>query len=207
MITVSATYGAGGSVVAAALAERLGLPFYDRLTHGPDTRTPERIAERLTEEERTHAPPGRVVASLSHLGSALGMPVGDAPELDPSSDLRRQVAERCRIASGGGGVVLGRAAAVLLAVHATSFHVRLDGPLDRRIAQGMRIEGVTEEVARAHQADTDKAGVASCSASSSATPPIRGSITSSWTRPRSRCRTCRGHRHCGRSGFVVIPMR
>ena len=158
VITVSATYGAGGSVVAPALAERLGLPFYDRLTHGPDMRTPERIAERLTEEERTHAPPGRVVASLSHLGSALGMPVGDAPELDPSSDLRRQVAESvARIASGGGGVVLGRAAAVLLAVHATSFHVRLDGPLDRRIAQGMRIEGVTEEVARAHQADTDKA--------------------------------------------------
>jgi len=158
VVTVSATYGAGGSVVAPGLAERLGLPFYDRLIHGPDTRTPERIAERLTEEERTQTPPGRVVASLSHLGSALGMPLGDAADLDPNSVLRRQVAESvARIAAGGGGVVLGRGAAVLLAAHATPFHVRLDGPVDRRIAQGMRIEGATEEVARAHQADTDKA--------------------------------------------------
>jgi cytidylate kinase len=86
------------------------------------------------------------------------MPVGDTGELDPNSDLRRQVAESiARIVAGGGGVVLGRGAAVLLAAHPTTFHVRLDGPVDRRIAQGMRLEGVTEDVARAHQADTDKA--------------------------------------------------
>jgi cytidylate kinase len=158
VLTVSATYGAGGSVVAPGLAERLGLHFYDRLTHGPDTRTPERIAERLTEEERTQVPPGRVVASLSHLGSALGMPLGDAADLDPNAELRRQVAESvARIAAGGGGVVLGRGAAVLLASHPTTFHVRLDGPVDRRVAQGMRLEDVSEQIARSHQADTDKA--------------------------------------------------
>ena len=32
LITVSASYGAGGSVVAPALAERLGLPFLQRVT-------------------------------------------------------------------------------------------------------------------------------------------------------------------------------
>ena len=32
LITVSATYGAGGSVVAPALAQRLGLPFLQRVT-------------------------------------------------------------------------------------------------------------------------------------------------------------------------------
>jgi len=32
LITVSAAYGAGGSVVAPALAERLGLPFLQRVT-------------------------------------------------------------------------------------------------------------------------------------------------------------------------------
>jgi cytidylate kinase len=158
VVTVSATYGAGGSVVAPGVAERLGLPFFDRLTHGPESRRPDLIAERLTEEERAEAPPGRVVASLTHLGSALGMPVGDAAELDPNSDLRRQVAESvARIASGGGGVVLGRGAAVVLAGHQTAFHVRLDGAVEARVQQGARLEGVTEDVARSHQADTDKA--------------------------------------------------
>jgi cytidylate kinase len=86
------------------------------------------------------------------------MPLGDAGDLDPNAELRRQVAESvARIAAGGGGVVLGRGAAVLLASHPTTFHIRLDGPVDRRVAQGMRLEGVTEQMARSHQADTDKA--------------------------------------------------
>ena len=38
-----------------------------------------------------------------------------------------------------------------------AFHVRLDGPADRRLAQGMRIEDVPEDVARIHQADSDRA--------------------------------------------------
>ena len=32
LVTVSASYGAGGSVVAPALAERLGVPFVQRAT-------------------------------------------------------------------------------------------------------------------------------------------------------------------------------
>jgi hypothetical protein len=38
-----------------------------------------------------------------------------------------------------------------------AFHVRLDGPPGRRLAQGMRIEGIAEDAARAHQADSDRA--------------------------------------------------
>ena len=43
LITVSAAYGAGGSVVAPALAGRLGLPFLQRVTtsEGP-SRSPAR---------------------------------------------------------------------------------------------------------------------------------------------------------------------
>ncbi len=158
VVTVSATYGAGGSVVAPKLAERLGVPFYDRLTHGPETRAPERIEERLTEEERGQSPPGRLVSSLSHLSGALGIPVPGAGDLDPNAELRQKVAESVwRVTEAGGGVILGRGAAVVLTAHPTSFHVRLDGPGERRIAQGMRVEGVSEDEAHAHQQDTDKA--------------------------------------------------
>ncbi len=158
VVTISATYGAGGSVVAPQLADRLHVPFYDRLTHGPGTRSPQKIQERLTEEERNASPPGRLVASLSHLSGALGIPVPDAGDLDPNSDLRRNVAESVwRVTETGGGVVLGRGAAAVLEQHPTAFHVRLDGPVDRRIEQGGRLEGVDRDVARVHQQDTDKA--------------------------------------------------
>ncbi len=160
VVTISATYGAGGSVVAPQLAERLHLPFYDRLTHGPESRSPEKIQERLTEEERNASPPGRLVASLSHLSGALGIPVPDAGDLDPNTELRRSVAESLwRVTEAGGGVVLGRGAAAVLGPHPRAFHVRLDGPVERRIEQGGRLEAIDLDTARAHQQDTDKARV------------------------------------------------
>ena len=52
VLTVSATYGAGGSVIAPRIAELLGVPFFDRLIHGEETRSVDKIVERLTSEER-----------------------------------------------------------------------------------------------------------------------------------------------------------
>ncbi len=37
LVTISAAYGAGGSVVAPALAERLGVPFLQRVTSNEPT--------------------------------------------------------------------------------------------------------------------------------------------------------------------------
>jgi hypothetical protein len=158
VVTLSATYGAGGSVVGPKLADRLQLPFYDRLTHGPETRSAERIQERLTEEERSQAPPGRLAVSLSHLSGALGIPVPGAGDLDPNAELRQKVAESVwRVAETGGGLILGRGAAAVLASHPAAFHARLDGPVERRVPQGAALEGVTVETAAEHQQDTDKA--------------------------------------------------
>jgi hypothetical protein len=62
-ITVSATYGAGGSVIAPRLAERVGLRFLDRLVRAGIG--PERSAERpecgegLNDEERAQTPLSR----------------------------------------------------------------------------------------------------------------------------------------------------
>ena len=39
LVTVSATYGAGGAVVAPALAERLGVPFVQRATNSAGATT------------------------------------------------------------------------------------------------------------------------------------------------------------------------
>jgi cytidylate kinase len=157
LITVSATYGAGGSVVAPRLAGRLGIPFLQRVTtsagalseHGPS-------AERLSADERRIAPVSRLFASLTQ-----AMPAG--PTLSPPSthrqddDLRRRVeAEIHRLVAGSRGVILGRAAAIVLGKD-RGYHVRLDGPSDLRLVQGAAIEGVGLDEARAHLRAADAA--------------------------------------------------
>ncbi|HRE03287.1 MAG TPA: cytidylate kinase-like family protein [Ilumatobacteraceae bacterium] len=158
IVTVSAAYGAGGSVVAPQLAERLGLPFFNRLIPDDRHNSGDAIRERLTAEERDQAPPGRIVASLSALSSTLGLPVTGIDDMDPRIDLRRRVETSVtRIATDGGGVILGRAGAVVLAGTRNAFHVRLYGPAEACKVQGAEIEAISLAEAAQHQADSDRA--------------------------------------------------
>src|SRR2546430_483019 len=114
VVTVSASYGAGGSIVAPALAERLELPFYDRLLRGPEAGSAVHIIEQLSEEERELAPSGRAVTSLGYVTGGLGMPVPTADDLNPTDEMRRQIdASVHRIAHTTGGVILGRGGVVV----------------------------------------------------------------------------------------------
>jgi cytidylate kinase len=57
----------------------------------------------------------------------------------------------------GRGVILGRAGALALREDPRALHVRLDGPLEARVVQAMRIEGVDEATARRRLKETDGA--------------------------------------------------
>src|SRR5215469_121268 len=148
LISVSASYGAGGSVVAPALAARLGVPFLQRVTTSEGHPVPPGpCSEQLLIEELKATPVHRLLASLTQ-----AMPTG--PTHSPPSShhedhhLRaRGEADIHRLVATGGGVILGRAAAVVLGKD-RGYHVRLDGPPDRRIAQGAVIERISEEQAR-----------------------------------------------------------
>ncbi|HEY6309409.1 MAG TPA: cytidylate kinase-like family protein [Streptosporangiaceae bacterium] len=160
LITVSASYGAGGSIVAPALAERLGLPFLQRVTTSEGhPAEPGPCDEQLTEEEVKATPVHRLLASFTQ-----AMPAG--PTQSPPSTHHQDRHLRGhgeagiqRLLAVGGGVILGRAAAVVLGKD-RGFHVRLDGPPDRRIVQGAAVEGITEEQARARIRAADKARTA-----------------------------------------------
>jgi cytidylate kinase len=160
LITVSAAYGAGGSVVAPALAQRLGVPFLQRVTTTTGQVTDVAPChERLVEEEAKITPAHRLLASFTH-----SMPVG--PTQSPLSARHQDDDLRCgaeaeinQLQAGGGGVILGRAAAVVLGKD-RGFHVRLDGPPARRIVLGATIEGVSQEQARAHMQTADAARTA-----------------------------------------------
>ena len=156
VVTVSATYGAGGSVVAPRLAQLLGLPFADRLIPAIDAAIAEPGRERVTEEERRQTSTGRFLARLAHMTGGLGLPVPTAQDMaDP---IRQRVEESiATLVAGGGAVILGRAGAVVLADHERAFHVRLDGPYERRVARAMSIEGTDTDTARARLEETDRA--------------------------------------------------
>jgi len=60
-------------------------------------------------------------------------------------------------AATGNAVVLGRAAAVVLRDDQRALRVRLDGPLDARIAQAMALEGIDLQEAERRLKQNDKA--------------------------------------------------
>jgi len=161
LITVSASYGAGGSVVAPALAGRLGLSFLQRVTTSEGhVAEPGPCDEQLTEEEVKATPVHRLLAHFTQ-----AMPAG--PTQSPPSTHHQDEHLRGHgeagihrlLAAAGGGVILGRAAAVVLGKD-RGFHVRLDGPAERRIVQGAVIEGITQERARERLRAADKARTA-----------------------------------------------
>ena len=162
LITVSASYGAGGSVVAPALAKRLGLPFLQRVTTSEGhIAEPGPCDEQLTAEEVRATPVHRLLAHFTQ-----AMPTGPTqspPSTHHQDEHLRGHGEagihRLLAAGGGDGVILGRAAAVVLGKD-RGFHVRLDGPADRRVAQGAAVEGISQEEARQRLRSADKARTA-----------------------------------------------
>jgi cytidylate kinase len=160
LITVSASYGAGGSVVAPALARRLGLPFLQRVTTSTgQIAEPGPCDEQLSEEEAKATPVHRLLAHFTQ-----AMPTGPTqspPSTHHQDEHLRGHGEAAihRLLAEGGGVILGRAAAVVLGKE-RGFHIRLDGPAEGRIVQAATIEGITEEEARARIRVADKARTA-----------------------------------------------
>ena len=161
LVTVSAAYGAGGSVVAPALADRLGLPFLQRVTTSEGhVAEPGPCDEQLSEEEVKVTPVHRLLAHFTQ-----AMPAG--PTQSPPSTHHQDEHLRGHgeagihrlLAAGSGGVILGRAAAVVLG-RDRGFHVRLDGPAERRVIQGAEIEGISAEQARDRLRAADKARTA-----------------------------------------------
>ena len=160
LITVSASYGAGGSVVAPALAGRLGLPFLQRVTTSEgQVAEPGPCDEQLTAEEVKATPVHRLLAHFTQ-----AMPAG--PTQSPPSTHHQDEHLRGwgeagihRFLAAGGGVILGRAAAVVLGKD-HGYHVRLDGPAERRVVQGATVEGISEDEARQRLRAADKARTA-----------------------------------------------
>ncbi len=155
VVTFSAAYGAAGAEVAPAVAERLGLPFHDRAI-------PAQVAGRLgVSVAEAEANDETVVRGLWRLVASLGTmpdPVGGVLPTSALPDARayRQQTEKVlgEICDGAGGVVLGRAGAMVLRDRPDVLHVRLNGPRERRLEAAVARSGRSiDEVRREMEAN------------------------------------------------------
>ena len=156
LVTISASYGAGGSQIGPAVARRLGVEFLDRAI-------PTSVADRL------RVPLDDALAHDESLGDAIGRLVSTfalLPELAGAmvqagylagEDYRRETERLIKEHAKAGAVILGRAGAVILRDHPDALHVRLDGPPERRIAQAVEIEGLSPNDAERLRKDGDRA--------------------------------------------------
>jgi cytidylate kinase len=161
-VTIAATYGAGGSVVAPAVARRLGLHLIERAI-------PVSLAQKLAhtrevvlaEDERREGPQAtRLLArAISTSGLFVGVPL---PHTELGLDERVAATEQAlrRVADAEGAVILGRAGVFVLAGREDTLHVRLDGRPEARLRQAIRHEGIDEATAARQQAETDRARAA-----------------------------------------------
>jgi cytidylate kinase len=164
LVAISASLGSGGSRIGPALAKRLGVPFVDRAI-------PLAVAAQLdidpAEAQAFHAQAGR--SRLEKLlsafaGSDPGVPVPASATSYTSAEFRAATEEVLRSqAATGHGVILGRAAVVVLRNDPRVLRVRLDGPIERRIEQAMALDEVEDRSTVEHavrQADRTHAAYA-----------------------------------------------
>ncbi len=154
VVTVSATFGCGGAEIAPAVAERLGLPFHDRVIPAQVAlRLGVPVADAEAADESVVRGLWRVVASLGSMPDPVGGVLPDAGVPDERSYRLQTERVVTDIADGAGGVVLGRAAALVLRDRPDALHVRLDGPPERRLAAAVAHLGrPADEVRRELQA-------------------------------------------------------
>jgi cytidylate kinase len=162
VVTISATFGAGGSVIGPAVAERLGVPFVDRAI--PYTVAAEigcTLEEALAHDDRAEHGLGRLMSGAARLPSvSLGGLDVHAAGLPPEEEFVRRTEQVIKEVAGHGGVILGRAARLVLADVTGVLHVRLDGPRSRRVANVREAMGLPEHDAERLLDDNDRARTA-----------------------------------------------
>jgi cytidylate kinase len=163
VVTISASYGSGGAFIGPAVAEKLGVPFLDRAI--PTAVAGELgipLEDALSRDEQVQGWLSRMLtatapATTDWMVGAVPPPGALLPDSHVHACTERAIRDGIR---ERGGVILGRAAAIVLRDHRAALHVRLDGNPERRVWQAMRMLGISERAARDAMSRNDSARTA-----------------------------------------------
>ena len=157
VVTISASYGAGGSIIAPAVAEQLDLPLVQRpISSNVAAHMAGALREAL-DDERPQRSIGRLFSTTVRLLSqgtyfAVPLMVEEEDEVRIQLEAGMKEAER-----RGGQVALAPGARFVIGDLPNALHVRLDGPAERRWQRAAEIEQVDIATARTRQRETDEA--------------------------------------------------
>lgn len=157
VVAISASYGAGGSAIGAEVAQRLDVPFLDRAI-------PMQVAEALkvtVEDAEAHdyTHHERLLERLlrGFAGADVGVPAEVPADYTPE-DFRDATEEiLMHQHEAGEGVIVGRAAVVVLREHPDVLRVRLDGPEEARVQQALTLGAPDEHTATRTLRNYDRA--------------------------------------------------
>ncbi len=124
-----------------------------------DTGTASRGTGHRVGHVRRRRQPDRGRTGLAAAVVAWGAPA-DAGTLDEATFREEIELALADLTAAGAGVVLGRAGAVVLSDDERALHVRLDGPVERRIAAAMSRARIDRETAARQLERTDRARTA-----------------------------------------------
>lgn len=155
-VTISAGYGAGGSLIAPKVAEQLGWRLIDRAISSTIAMQLQVSVAEAQQGEARRSVAERFFGVLAPLTGVAGPP----PEpgvADDAATFREHTEQLMRQALTEGVVILGRAGSVAFAAEPDVLRVRLHGPPEARIAQAAVVEAVPAEIARQRLPEVDQA--------------------------------------------------
>lgn len=150
LVALSAAYGAAGSRIGPAVADRLGVRFVDRaIARGVAEKLDVPVEDALAHEQQPSGGDSLLERLLSgFMGADTAAPASLPADIVNADDFhaaaRRVLLEQ---AETGEGVILGRGAVPALRDDPRVLRVRLTGPADRRAAQAVRLGAADREAA------------------------------------------------------------
>lgn len=148
VVTISAAYGAGGAVIGPAVAAALGVVFLDRAVPSAVAgRIGCSLDEALQHDDRSPGGLERLLAgavrlptvTLGSVDTAFTGTVNEEGRLLYDHEFVEHTEQVIGEVAHTGGVVLGRAGALVLADHPTALHVRLDGDPEARLRRAREL--------------------------------------------------------------------
>jgi cytidylate kinase len=148
IVAVSAAYGAAGSQIGPALAERLGVPFVDRgIALAVAERLDVPVRDALDQEE----PAGQSLLERllsGFVGAYTGAPAPLPDDAATAEDFHQASRDALLSqAATGAGVILGRGAVAALRTNPNVLRVRLTAADEARIEHAMRVRELDRDTA------------------------------------------------------------